>query len=211
MRLREARKAAGFATGQDAASRFGWNYPTYAGHENGSRGMRADALRVYARAFKVDALWLMDGAGRGPDKKTGSVVNAENVAVSGPGFNDQAISPYVATRPGQAKLISSLAAELTPGLRHRQIFTVNRAYHAFAVLAGDVIVIGTPERSFAGDVVVTTLALPGLDDPQTVLRQCVGDVVIAPVGDALADEANRSVGILGTVAAVIRPPHLLPG
>jgi hypothetical protein len=201
-RLRAAREAAGFATAQEAATRFGWKYPTYSGHENGSRGMRQEALRVYSRAFKVDVLWLMEGLGKGP----GGLAEPAPPAFDQPGFAEPEVSPYLATRPGQERVMSALAAELTPGLRHRQLYTVNRACPAYAVLAGDVLVIGTPEARRPGDIVVATLALPGPSDGRTVLRQAIGDALVAPVGHALSDEGDRSAGVLGTVAAVIRPP-----
>lgn len=66
-RLREAREGAGFAKAVDAAEAFGWKYPTYAGHENGSRGFRADTARQYASAFGVSADWLLYG-GEKPDR-----------------------------------------------------------------------------------------------------------------------------------------------
>lgn len=57
----------------DAASvakAFGWTYPTYAGHENGSRGVKRDALMRYAKAYGVTIEWMMSG--RGPKSRKGS-------------------------------------------------------------------------------------------------------------------------------------------
>lgn len=62
-RLQEARRAAGFEKASDAAQAFGWAYSTYAGHENGSRGIKAQTAREYARRFKVSPEWLLFGAG----------------------------------------------------------------------------------------------------------------------------------------------------
>lgn len=62
-RLLEARKQAGFATAREAAEAVGVAYPTYAGHENGSSGFRADKGELYARRFKVRFEWLMRGSG----------------------------------------------------------------------------------------------------------------------------------------------------
>lgn len=62
-RLATARKQAGFANVRDAAKALGVPYPTYAGHENGSSGFRADKGELYARRFKVRFEWLMAGAG----------------------------------------------------------------------------------------------------------------------------------------------------
>jgi hypothetical protein len=62
-RLAEARRQAGFETARDAAAALGIPYPTYAGHENGSSGFRADKGEIYAKKFKVRFEWLMRGTG----------------------------------------------------------------------------------------------------------------------------------------------------
>ncbi len=65
-RLRFAREKAGYETAADATEARGWTYSTYASHENGSRGIPRDKIRLYARAFKVNPLWLLTGEGN-PD------------------------------------------------------------------------------------------------------------------------------------------------
>ena len=60
-RLQEARKAAGFKTGTEAANSLGVEVPTYLGHENGSRGIKPAALQKYAKRFRVDVGWLLTG------------------------------------------------------------------------------------------------------------------------------------------------------
>lgn len=62
-RLQKAREYAGFQTAAEAAEALGMKYPTYAGHENGSSGFRANKGEVYARRFKVSFEWLMSGRG----------------------------------------------------------------------------------------------------------------------------------------------------
>ncbi len=62
-RLQVARKQAGYQSAADAAEATGVAYPTYAGHENGSSGFRADKGELYARKFKVRFEWLMRGTG----------------------------------------------------------------------------------------------------------------------------------------------------
>lgn len=62
-RLAEARKAAGFETATDAARSMGVNYPTYAGHENGTCGFRPKTAELYARKFGVSFEWLLTGRG----------------------------------------------------------------------------------------------------------------------------------------------------
>lgn len=62
-RLVEARKQAGFESAVVAAEAVGVPYGTYAGHENGSSGFRADKGEIYAKKFKVRFEWLMRGTG----------------------------------------------------------------------------------------------------------------------------------------------------
>lgn len=63
-RLVAARTQAGYATAAEAAKAVNVPYPTYAGHENGSSGFRADKGEVYAKKFKVRFEWLMRGTGQ---------------------------------------------------------------------------------------------------------------------------------------------------
>lgn len=52
----------------DAARKLKLPYPTYASHENGSRGFGPEEADFYARSFKIDREWLVWGVGnpRGP-------------------------------------------------------------------------------------------------------------------------------------------------
>lgn len=60
-RLIEARKER-FDTAAEAARAMGVAEPTYAGHENGSRGIER-AYRRYAQFFGVNPTWLLTGEG----------------------------------------------------------------------------------------------------------------------------------------------------
>ena len=60
-RLKAARKAAGFLSATEAATALGMNYRTYAGHENGNRGISRNALELYAKRFGVTTDWLLSG------------------------------------------------------------------------------------------------------------------------------------------------------
>lgn len=62
-RLRQAREMAGLGSAADAARRLGMDYPTYAAHENGTRGFNKDQAAKYARAFRINILWLLYGLG----------------------------------------------------------------------------------------------------------------------------------------------------
>lgn len=58
-RLRSARISAGYSTAQAACDAFGWQAGAYRHHENGTRSFDIHAAKRYARAFKVNAGWLL--------------------------------------------------------------------------------------------------------------------------------------------------------
>lgn len=61
LRLKEARKKAGYSTAIAACEAFGWKKSTYYGHENGSELISRDAAAKYSKAFKIDPAWLLYG------------------------------------------------------------------------------------------------------------------------------------------------------
>lgn len=67
-RLQTARSNAGFTKAAEATEQFGWAYSTYAGHENGSRGITRDAAAKYARAFGVSPEWILFGKDDAPTR-----------------------------------------------------------------------------------------------------------------------------------------------
>lgn len=87
-RLREARQAAGFHSAAAAAEAMGIPAPTYASHENGHGGMRADVALRYARKFKVSPEWLLTGRGESP------ALDSSNLADS---VSDVSLRPLVGT------------------------------------------------------------------------------------------------------------------
>lgn len=62
-RLRKARELARFSTAAEAAAAIGVGKPAYNHHENGTRGLSRGADERYAKAFKVNLLWLRTGRG----------------------------------------------------------------------------------------------------------------------------------------------------
>ena len=66
-RLAWARRRAGFERAQHAAEAFDWNVNTYKSHDNGiradARGPSEEVAKRYARAFRIDWVWLMLGIG----------------------------------------------------------------------------------------------------------------------------------------------------
>lgn len=201
-RLRLAREAAGFATAAEAAERFGWTYATYVSHENGSRGIRASMIPAYARAFKVSGAWLLDGSSprQAPDAPPEP---ARPLAGHG-GFSEPAMAEYTPATPIEGRAIEAMVASLAPGWRHRVIWRAGRSWHPYAVLKGDLVVIGTPPHAAPDDLVLATWSDP--DDVTTLCqRSSGGDGVTLPPGE---DRPLSDPAILGTVALVIRPPRL---
>lgn len=197
-RLRLAREAAGFSTASEAAERFGWNYPTYAGHENGSRGLRMDVIRRYALAFRVEPSWLIDGSGS--IRKQTAAAPASG-ATRPPGMGERDIAPFRAATPADGRGIDAVVGTMAAGWRHLETWVANRDWHAYAVLRGDIVIVGTPPTGASGDVVIANWADP---DSLTTLAQRSGDNVTLPPGEPLPDGAPA---ILGTMAMVIRPPR----
>lgn len=60
-RLREARISCGYESSAEAADAMDLTYGTYAGHENGNRGVPLHALSRYAKFFRVNLEWLAEG------------------------------------------------------------------------------------------------------------------------------------------------------
>ena len=61
-RLRQARKLAGYRTIVAATEAHGLVYSTYACHEGGARPFKREAPR-YAKLFRVNLTWLVEGTG----------------------------------------------------------------------------------------------------------------------------------------------------
>ncbi|WP_162164357.1 LexA family transcriptional regulator [Roseivivax isoporae] len=87
-RLRRARLDAGIASAHEAAERLGVKYPTYAGHENGSRSFGRDAAQRYARVFGVAVEWLLFGSGEVKRVENGDPAPDESALV--PVYNVEA-------------------------------------------------------------------------------------------------------------------------
>ena len=72
-RLRKARIAADYESAAEAADAMDLNFPTYASHENGTRGITARSLSRYAAFFEVNLAWLVDGTPPMNSGATGAV------------------------------------------------------------------------------------------------------------------------------------------
>lgn len=90
-RLKETREKAGYEGATEAAEAFGWKVPTYLSHENGSRNFRLDTARRYARAFRVDPLWLLTGNATTKGMMAVPVVGYVGAGAEVIAFDDQAM------------------------------------------------------------------------------------------------------------------------
>jgi hypothetical protein len=118
-RLRQARLQAGYKEASEAARALGMRESTYLGHENGSRGFKAQADR-YARKFGVSLEWLLTGRGpRAPRTTTPAAPAAAStvplVGYVGAGaqayfFSDQGEIDRVPAPEGSAE--STVAVEI---------------------------------------------------------------------------------------------------
>lgn len=60
-RLKEARFKAGWPSARSAAIAHNWTVSTYGAHENGTNDFDDEQASRYARAFRVDPIWLLTG------------------------------------------------------------------------------------------------------------------------------------------------------
>jgi DNA-binding XRE family transcriptional regulator len=83
-RLKELRTKRGFETAADAARAHGWPVTTYQAHENGSRGLKLDIARRYAKAFGSTAAYILTGskAGHGAAQPVVNHVGQVNVVAT---------------------------------------------------------------------------------------------------------------------------------
>lgn len=197
-RLRTARVQAGFRTASEATEKHGWKYPTYAGHENGLRGVKRPDLLKYAAAFGVSPEWLLTGRDR-------AARAAAPATHANPGMSENPVSPFHAPTDQMRVNIERLAALLAPDLTSYMIYQLNRAYPALALLPGDLLVVDQKIVTPApGGIVVAQLVDEATDTGQTLLRLYSASGLIAPVGEPPAGPSETEAA-LGTVVASMRP------
>ena len=85
VRLRAARKAAGFKTSKEFIRKHDVPASTYSQHESGKRSPDNEMLKFYCKVFGVNMDWLVDGAGQPFAKPTTlqkNVINEELLDIS---------------------------------------------------------------------------------------------------------------------------------
>ena len=78
MRLRAARKAAGFKTEKSFARKYHIPITTYSQHETGKRKMMPEVIMDYSLKLEINPGWLLTGEGEPFDKK----LNKANITTS---------------------------------------------------------------------------------------------------------------------------------
>lgn len=63
LRLKVARKAAGYKTALNFATKINMPKSTYSQHENGKRGLTAEQIIYYAEKLDIQPSWLLTGLG----------------------------------------------------------------------------------------------------------------------------------------------------
>lgn len=192
-RLREARERAGFASQSDAIARFGWTPTTYYGHENGSRGFRADTAAEYARAYRVPVDWLLFGKGEAGAFQADAEVASEAPALvpvydvqasAGHGaiVSDEAVAERIAfppdylrrltrTHPRHLSIIGVKGESMEPTLRDDDVVMLDRSKTSldfdglFVLRFGDALHVKRVGRGSRGTVLVIS------DNPAYPVRE----------------------------------------
>jgi transcriptional regulator with XRE-family HTH domain len=193
-RLRAARIKAGYETSSDAARAFGWTISTYAGHENGSRGIRENAARRYAAAFNVSVEWLSYGTGAPKGRNTPP-------SSSPSGFSEPAAEPLpenksLTIRAFQKKVASDPKAEATP-------FRVARDFMHFGILANDVVFVNLRDAARTGDIVLVNQVDPITASATTLIRRLIGRTLVGSPTEAPLT-IDDTISIAGPIDGSIR-------
>lgn len=153
-RLTQARIDAGFDRREDAVSRFGWKYPTYSAHENGSRGVKKPDILKYAKAFGVSSEWLLFGKGDlnvTYDLPSGTDANAAGMA--------EAAEPYLPPTDTMRLDLDRLGRHFAAGGAHITTYQAARDIPGFSVLRGDILLIDLKNQTPAtGQLALAQLA-----------------------------------------------------
>ena len=197
-RLRHARIKAGYANAVDAVNAFGWKYPTYNAHENGSRGIKLPDLEKYARAFGVTMEWLLTG--KTPLAPQPNINTRNRV-----GMEEPDAVPFHPASDRDRLDMRKLAMALAPSAKRIELFELRVHYPGLALLKGDLLVVDTSRTETAvGAPVLTQVANQQTDTGRTVLRLQAVTGLLPPFGET-GLEADEIEAALGAVVATMRP------
>jgi len=205
-RLKHAREAAGFASAQDAVARFGWKYPTYGAHENGTRGMKPDAITRYARAFRVDESWIQFGRGSGPDSS--KPPTPRPTVDDAPGFSEPVAAPFVASSSTEKLAFEALAARLVPNAKSTALFKLNATLLDFGLLRDDILIVDMNPRLRDGQLTLINVADPEIGAAHTAICRNFSPHLVYSAGETRElppQMRTDTVAILGEIRASFRP------
>lgn len=190
-RLRDARTQAGFATISDAVKAFGWNYSTYAGHENGHRGAKLPDVEKYAAAFGVSSDWLLRG------KPEGNIDQNPTARPRAQGFAESDVLPFHPQSDTLRRKLIDLAKSISPHATQLTFYEIMRHHPTLMLMKGDVLVIDQKRLTLKkGGLVLSQLANEQTGSSATLLRIQDRDGLQAPFGeDELGpDEVEAAIG-----------------
>lgn len=199
IRLKLAREHAGFESASDAAAAFRWTYTTYAGHENGSRGIKPDNIRKYAGAFRVSLDWLMTG--RGPMIAGGG--RAPDTPAS-TGFSEPDLSEFIAATDAAKTTMRRVTELLCPGIRNPITYKLNRDYPGLMLARGDILLVDQHTQSKSGQIALVQVADVETGAGATRLKMKRGTHLVAPFAAPYEDSETEQEVEYGTVLATIR-------
>lgn len=171
-RVRAARLMAGFDTTKAAVDRFGWSYPTYAAHENGSRVPKRPALERYAEAFGVELRYLLLGFDTEQQRAVAQVPTRGRPA-------NVLILPELAFNESDGDFLQSeqyrtltnsyadIAIALVPDVLSTSFFICSRNLHPFFLHIGDVLICDTEAPTKAGDTIIIKISDPETNETST--------------------------------------------
>jgi hypothetical protein len=91
-RVRAARKAVGFKSAKDFASKHSIPLSTYSQHETGKRSINAELIINYSTYFNINPCWLLTGSGEpfyGDDhKEKKAIIARETYSITNTKVND---------------------------------------------------------------------------------------------------------------------------
>lgn len=128
----------------DAPRHFGWKASTYAGHENGSRGIKQPDVIKYAEAFNVSPEWLFSG------RTTRKSAPAPRAA----GMAEPSVKPFVGQSDSQRRALLDLANHASAKPRHASLHQVSRDYPSFMLMKNDILIVDLKPQPKDGQIVL---------------------------------------------------------
>jgi hypothetical protein len=154
--------------------------------------MKADTLKEYARAFKVDLRWLMTG-----EKALSTEKPSSEFSEDAPGFGPHPVA--------ESSDIRAIFALLVPKARHPVAWSIRSAIRSSDLRAGDVLLVDANCPPDEGALCLVNWTNDGNEEPRTLVRRhSHGVYVQIEDDDAPIIIALKSSGTVMPVLAVIR-------